>query len=135
MNVIRYKGGYKYQLQATFELVTAIYPVKAGGNDFVSLSETGLLLIGAGYAWDGASGPAIDTKTIMRASLVHDALYQLIRLGAIAMRDRDRVDQLFRAICLEDGMWPPRAWWCYQAVHVFGELYMHANSDRVISAP
>jgi len=39
----------------------------------------GGLLIKAGYSWDGPSGSAIDTKNFMQGSLVHDALYQLLR--------------------------------------------------------
>ena len=37
------------------------------------------LYISKGYSWDGPSGPAIDTPDWIKASLVHDALYQLIR--------------------------------------------------------
>jgi hypothetical protein len=34
-----------------------------------------------GYAWNGPSGPTLDTRNFMRGSLVHDALYQLMREG------------------------------------------------------
>ena len=101
----------------------------------MSLSATGQLAIAAGYAWDGASGPAINTHTILRGSLVHDALYQLIRLGIVNPEDRQQVDQLLRTLCLEDGMWSFRAWWVYLAVRQFGGLYILMNKDGVLTAP
>lgn len=135
MKFIRYTGGYKYQLEEAYTHATGIRPARPGGNRFVQLDASGLLTISVGYAWDGASGPAIDTDSIMRASLVHDALYQLIRLGVITLADRQRADELLREIALVDGMWPPRAWWVYAAVRLFGELYMRAREDKVLTAP
>jgi hypothetical protein len=89
---------------------------------YATLHGTGLLIISDGYAWDGASGPAIDTKTFMRGSLVHDCLYQLMREGLL---DRDKyrncADELLRQICLEDGMWKARADWVYWAVKSFAK--------------
>ena len=56
-----------------------LYGKSASLPGIMSLNESGCLQIAAGYAWDGASGPTIDTRNSMIASLVHDALYQLIR--------------------------------------------------------
>ena len=63
----------------------------------------GVLAIHAGYAWDGASGPVIDRPSVMRASLIHDALYQLIREGHLSIKFRDQCDRLFKRLCIEDG--------------------------------
>lgn len=136
VGIIRYSAGYKYQLEAVYQHATGITPV-AGmpGNRFVGMTPDGMLTIAAGYAWDGASGPAIDTHTIMRASLVHDALYQLIKIGALRIEDRAAADRLLREICLQDGMLPIRAAWVYAAVRLFGRAYMQANSDEVFTAP
>ena len=49
-------------------------------------------------AGDGPSGPAIDTKNFMRASLVHDALYQLMRLGTLDKSRRQYADRLLQTI-------------------------------------
>ena len=78
------------------------------------------LWIFKGYRWDGPSGPAIDTENAMRASLVHDALYQLIRLGHIPPETRKTADQLFLKILKEDGVSFPRRWRFYLAVRCFG---------------
>ena len=78
------------------------------------------LRIEAGYAWDGASGPAVDTAVTIFPALVHDALYQLIRLGVLPQGARKEVDKLFRRLLKTDGMTFFRRWYFYQAVRWFG---------------
>lgn len=81
--IVHYTEGYRYQTEADFEWPTGIKPVKLGGNRFVTLRDDGLLYIAAGYAWNGANKPAINDKSFVRPSLVHDALRQLWQLGVI----------------------------------------------------
>jgi hypothetical protein len=88
----------------------------------------------AGYAWDGPSGPTWDTDTFMRGSLVHDAMYQLMRLGCMDRVHRCYADELLRDICIEDGMWSFRAWYVYKAVRSCGESAA-TNSREVKVAP
>lgn len=76
------------------------------------------LTVQAGYCWDGASGPAIDTANFMRGSLFHDVLYQAMREGQLDRKYRKKADQILRKICLEDGMSRIRAWWVYSAVRI-----------------
>lgn len=138
MKYIRYSDGYKFQLEEDYQHATGITPAAPGGNRFVQLTLDGVLLIRAGYAWDGASGPAIDTPSFMRGSLVHDALYQLIRLGVVTKAGgRLQADQLLREIVLEDGMLRPRAWWVYQGVRIFGGQYLRGagNGNTILTAP
>ena len=73
-----------------------------------------------GYAWDGPSGLTIDTRNSMRASLVHDVLYQTIREGGLRESIRRRADLEFRRILKEDGMWFPRRWAWWGAVRLLG---------------
>ena len=80
---IAYKDGYRYQLQEGYSLVISIRPAAAVGNDYIALDPQGALRIAKGYAWDGPSGPTLDTANFMRGSLVHDALYQLMREGLL----------------------------------------------------
>lgn len=112
---------YKYQLTNFYTIQIDILPKEDQYSDFVDLSAAGLLYIKQYYAWDGASGPAIDTKTILRGSLVHDALYQLLSLELLDRKFKDDIDRLFQQICREDGMNRFRAWYVYQAVHFFGK--------------
>lgn len=152
MKPIRYKAGYEYQLEEDCAHYVGIQPIAPGGNRFVGMDAQGLLTIGAGYAWDGASGPAIDTKSIMRASLVHDALYQLIRMGVVSPDDRSIADWLLYDMLLADGLmladakpWllrgparalaRSRAVWVHAAVRAFGGAYMRAVKDKILTAP
>ncbi len=111
---------YKYQLMDDYTIQIDIKPVQNIEFQFLSLSSKGLLTVKKHYAWDGPSGLTIDTRNFMRGSLVHDALYQLMRLSALDHKVyRKRADEILKEICLEDGMWSFRAWYVYQAVHIF----------------
>jgi hypothetical protein len=117
---IEYKAGYKYQLVNTYSLDVGICPEDLVCTQFIILYPSGQLSILTGYAWDGPSGPAIDTTNFMRGSLIHDALYQLIDEGHIPSDYKKQADKLLRQICIEDGMSRIRAWWVYNAVKLFG---------------
>jgi hypothetical protein len=122
MTCIRYADGYRYQLRAPYTIrLPEIRPAHGAGTDWITLEVDGTLTIRAGYAWDGASGPTIDSKSSMRASLVHDALYQLMRLGLLDQSFRPAADTAFRRICKNDGMWSVRAQLWYMAVRIFGK--------------
>jgi hypothetical protein len=135
--VIRYKAGYKYQLAEDYSLLVApLLPVESIATYYSVLTFDGILTIRRGYAWDGPSGPTIDTRTFMRASLVHDALYQFIRVGILPMEHRAAADQLLRRLCLEDGMSQLRAWGVYHAVVRFGaRAASHAAARPILQAP
>jgi len=86
----------------------------------VLLAPDGLLMISPGFIFDYASGPAIDTPDMVYASVVHDALYVLMRVGQLPWAERKKIDKLFRDMLLEAGCPPFRAWYAYQAVRLFG---------------
>ena len=81
--MIEYKkgGSKKYVLTKMVCLRTKIKPKHHIFCDYARLFTNGYLVIFEGYQWDGPSGPAIDTDTFMRGSLVHDLLYELLRDG------------------------------------------------------
>jgi hypothetical protein len=87
-----------------------------------------------GYAWDGASGPTYDSKSSMRASLVHDALYQLMGEYPELLAWRLYADDLLYKICQQDGMWPFRAYLWKKAVNWFGEDAAE-KPDKILTAP
>ena len=123
---------YKYNLHADCEYQADIKVEEPCDLGFVKITEEGLLTVSKGYAWDGPSGPTIDTKNFMRGSLVHDALYQLIREKKIDEDQRKRADEILREICLEDGMSKIRAWWVFWGVYLFGS---GAAKPYLLSAP
>lgn len=100
---IYYQEGFKYQLVRTYSLFVGIMD-HVCRTDYLLLTREGHLIISKGYAWDGPSGPTIDTPDSLRGSLVHDALYQLMRLGLLPESCREHADKLLHDICVEDGM-------------------------------
>lgn len=132
MKFISYKADYKYQLVEMYSIQTNICLGKAISAEYISLHETGLLIIYDGYCWDGTSGPVIDTKENMRGSLVHDALYQLMRLGLLPQRYRKPADQLFMNICVEDGVLWLRAWFWKRALRRVGFIAASPSNKKAI---
>jgi len=129
---VKYRKGYKYQLYEDYEIITTIIPYGSVSNDYVAIDCTGLLTVFKGYAWDGPSGPTFDTKTFMRGSLVHDAIYQLIRHQSIAPHYKAYADILLRDICIEDGMNRIRAWYVYHAVKNFADFAVNPRYIKSI---
>ena len=134
---IRYRSGYKYQLVDDYSVTVSVIPGQNIDTDFISLNTEGLLLIKQGYAWDGPSGPSIDTKDFMRGSLVHDALYQLMRQEHLSDDQwREEADMELKRMCLEDGMPRVRAWWVHKAVRKGGGPAASPESrERIHEAP
>ncbi len=133
---IYYKTGYKYQLvkDAKFEL--DIRPEKEIKTTFLTLDTDGTLHIASGYSWDGPSGPTIDTRNFMRGSLVHDALYQLMRMELITKDNRKQADEKLKKVCREDGMTNFRSWYIVKSLSTFGSPAADPkNLKQVIVAP
>jgi hypothetical protein len=132
---------YKYQTREDYRIETDLKPQEDITTKFIILTGDGKLTIKEHYAWDGPSGPTIDTKNFMRGSLVHDALYQLLRGNYFASsheETRKCADQLLKKICRKDGMSKFRAWYVYLAVRLFAKGAAKAGSDtssRLLYAP
>ena len=114
---------WKYRLTAPFTLDTQVRGHSCK-TEYIQLWDDGRLILAKGYAWDGPSGPTIDTADSMRASAGHDALYQLISLRAIPADLRVVADRDLRRWCIEDGMTPLRAEAWYHAVRAFGGAHV-----------
>lgn len=139
MTFIRYRSGYRFQLAEDYSIATTVHDAvrtTALGNDYVWLAPNGWLNVRKGYAWDGASGPVRQTPDIVRGSLVHDALYQLMRECGLSATWKPVADELLRTMCIEDGMphWMAQA--VYQAVKAFGGTALDVRSIApVLIAP
>jgi len=134
---IRYKSDYKYQLAEGYEIPISIKPSHDITTDFIALDIQGNLVVKKGYAWDGPSGPVKDTDENMRASLIHDALYQLMRNDDLKSRThRKTADKEFKRICLEDGVSRLRASVYYKALRKFGKpAASPKNKKKIARAP
>jgi len=137
MKKIHYKSGYHYQLVEDYIVDIPIKPKQDISTYYISLSTAGRLTVWFGYCWDGPSGPTWDTRTFMRGSLVHDALYQLMREGHLNPDIyRIQADDLLRAHCKEDGMNFIRAWYVCLAVKWAAEPWSDpANKKSTHTAP
>lgn len=87
------------------------------------------LLLRTGFGWDGASGRAVDTKDVLRASAVHDALRDLMKARLLDSELKEDVDREFAAILEEDGMRSFRRWHLHQAVRNYGSVSPSDRSD------
>lgn len=87
-------------------------------TEHISLSN-GWLTLAAGYSWDGMSFIARDTRDSMERSAVHDALYQLGRLGLLPDGWRKTADAVFLRMGLETAKAEPsrikRVWKMFRA--------------------
>lgn len=129
---IRYREGYKYQLHGHYRTLISIFPPLPILTDYIALDVEGGLTLAKGYAWNGPSGPAIPTATFMRGSLIHDALYQLLRERHLAPELRAAADWELYKSCREDGMSWIRARYVYYAVRSFGNFAADPAHDRPI---
>lgn len=133
---IKYREGYKYQLAEDYTVEVGIFPSKSIVTGWCILSNNGFLTILEGYAWDGPSGPTLDTKDAMRGALVHDALYQLMRLGLLSQSNRQKADDLLHDICVEDGMMHWRAELWEEMVSHFAAGAARSGSEQdILEAP
>lgn len=107
-----YKRGDKYQSLREHRIQTSLRPKQklVSKHGWVELHTNGELVVKKGYCWDGPSGPTFDTASTMRASLFHDALYQLMRELLLSVGAHRRLaDELLRRVMIADGAWEWRA--------------------------
>lgn len=100
---------------------TALRPGAEITTTHIVLDVNGNLTTKVGYSWDGPSNPGPDLPRFMRASLAHDALYQLMRLGRLSNSRENRLnaDRLFLQLLREDRAFPPFRRAAYLAVRIF----------------
>ena len=110
---------WKYQLTEQFETQLGFLPFKNYETEFIIFRMDGKLILKKYYAWDGASGPCPDVRQVMIGSLVHDALYQLIRLELLPRYNRKFADLELKKFCFRAGMNRCLAELIYWGVRVF----------------
>lgn len=135
MNYITYKSGYKHQLSKNIRVRIPIrgYEIK---TDWFSLDVDGWLEAFKGYAWDGASGPTADTPSTLFPSLIHDIIFQCIRLGLLPRKFKKLADLILKVGLVKCGMWRFRAFLWWRGVHRFAGFAVDPdNVKEDISAP
>src|SRR5574343_35553 len=114
--------GFKYQISEDFiirlEGITIDRDIIV--EEFYEFYKDGTLILKRGFAWDGASGPTLDTKDTYIPSAVHDALYRMIRHGYLPLSFKPIADKIFYELLLQYGMFKLRAYIWYVMVSLFG---------------
>jgi len=119
--VLTYRSGYKYQVHDDYRIRTPFKGLSVSTR-FYSLSPNGVLTVRAQYAWDGPSGPAVDTRDTMIYSLLHDCLRQMLNEGALPARYCEAVDTYCRVVARRARMWKLRRWYFHVAVRINAKL-------------
>ena len=132
MKQIHYRQGLKYALAEPYTDTLPIYPPEAIASQWVNLGRNGEFMLREGFAWDGPSGPTIDTKSAMRGSAIHDGLYRLMRLGLLDEKWRKTADEIYEQACISDGMFKVRAWLHFRALRRFGWLAAEKGTEPPI---
>jgi len=78
-----YKSRRTYILETEECFQTVFRPKDIIVTMFITMYPDGRVIIRKGYSWDGVSGPVRDRPGNLMASLLHDALYQLMREGLV----------------------------------------------------
>lgn len=133
-DVIQYRRGYKGSLWETYRVQTSIVGFSVTHRLF-TLTPDGWLTVFEDYPWDFASGPTWDTPSSIRGSLVHDALYEMMRLGLLPQSVFHKVNAEFRKILLEDGMYQWRANLWFSGVEKFGNPNCAVKAEPILFAP
>lgn len=106
---LKYIEGAKYQVAEDYRVQTPVTGEAIMGELF-ELWPDGLMVVRKGFCWDGASGPTIDTKASMSASLVHDVFCLCMRDRRLSYENwQDTVNAFFEQMCRRAGMWGWRA--------------------------
>ena len=121
---------YKFKVEENFSIELP-YKIPDFEHPYAS-SKDSILEIKKGYAWDGASGPIINTQDTLVASLVHDVLYQAMRLNLIKSNSENKkiADKIFFEILKMHGVNSIRRKVWYLAVRLFGKKSTKSLQDN-----
>lgn len=111
------EGNWKFQLYQDTAIQTNWYGWLVS-HPYFDLRPEGLLVVRAGYAWDGASDGLPDTRATLAASLPHDVGAQMQRLGLVSHPKRFKLlnDRWYRKMLLRNGAYRWWAWVQYKAI-------------------
>ena len=128
MKYTEYK--YKFKVEENFSIKLP-YKIPDFEHPYAS-SKDSILSVKRGYAWDGASGPIINTRDTLVGSLVHDVLYQAMRLNLIKSNSENKkiADKIFFEILKMHGVNSIRRKVWYLAVRLFGKKSTKGLQDN-----
>lgn len=120
---VYYHDRMKYVTSRRHAYQTHVRPDKDIFGKFITLLTCGVLIIEEGYGWNGAN-VVPDRGSNRRASLIHDALVDLIQRGLLDQKHKDEVDWEYYHTCREDSMW------LMPAITEFWGVQLHEWNER-----
>ena len=109
------KSGKKYSLAKSFIVTLPSGKSSEKTKEATLHTPTGYIVLSAcrggyklvvplGWEWDGPSGPTLDTPNNLLPSLVHDALYALMRASLLDLSTRSWADRVFYQLLRQEGV-------------------------------
>jgi len=128
---VKYKHGFRFYLAEDFSLKIDDLPDENVLPLYKIAMSKGMLTISKGYMWDrGFRG-----KEFIRGTLVHEALYQLIRLGYLPYEWRKKSNEIYYSLLVDDGAPKLFAWLLKKCADLFGNVASNGKSRKVLFAP
>ena len=123
---MKYSSGWKYKTEEA-EQIAVPEISESCDHEFIVLGN-GEISVDSQYAWNGASFILFywfgTPKKWMVPSLIHDALYQLMRESKLGGSYRKTVDGIFYRLLRERGVSWPVATVAYYCVRIGGNYAM-----------
>lgn len=113
---------YKYRLARLFTWTNRDLLANIEVNSPYIRIRKGMLTLKVGYCWDGATAYH-DSPSLMRGSLIHDALYQLLRERLLPPSSRKLADIIYRKVIIADGTSKLLSWAMYATLRLMGRKY------------
>ena len=102
-----------------------------GANtELMFLDDRGHLVVRVGYRWDFGTG-ALDTPSMVAASLVHDVFCDLTNSGALPWSVRRKGDKLFKKMLKQYGVGWLRRGYCYRVVRLNSLMHRVSHLPRL----
>lgn len=128
MVVMKYTAGWKYKTEEDIEVTVPEMGLVSAEHTLYILLLSRELRISKSYAWNGASFVLFKwfgtPESWMVPSLIHDALYQLMRESKLTPTYRRTVDGIFYRLLRERGVSWVVAIVAYWAVRLGGNYAM-----------
>jgi hypothetical protein len=139
---IKYKDGYACQLFEKYQVRIEIKPDQDIVTPYIELTTDGRLTINKGYAWDGPTFVyklkrilKRFIKKMLRGSLIHDALYQLMREEKLSRGYKHKANLELHRACREDRLPRPLAWLVLKSMKFTGFATSPKNRKKILTAP
>lgn len=135
MKFAKIRTTYRYRLTEKFSIQTKIkvdVDSKSQLDNFIAFNKEGVLTVFENFCWDGLSGPTLNFSHTQKASLVHDALYQLMEEGKLPQSARLAADKEFYHLLLSSGVAKMYCWYLYAGVRLFGKYYSKRKKPAII---